>query len=215
MDDIEAILFDLDGTLVDSHPGIEQAALLAIENVLPSVEHHFSKNLIGPPIKEIFLQSLDSPSEQTLLKLEKAYREIYDHYSCLETIAFPEVHETLAKLIEQELDIFVVTNKPTLPTKLILNHLNLSDLFIDVMSPDSFKPSFSSKTDTTNYLIQKNNLKPEKTVFVGDSADDAKAALLCGLAGFIAVTYGYGKAYLQAQRKISSFAELLTIFTPS
>ncbi len=211
MFNVEAILFDLDGTLVDSHPGIENAVLSAIDLLLPNVEHRFSKHLIGPPIKEIFSQSLNCPTEETLSMLEKAYREIYDRQSCLQSIPYPGVAETLSQLVNSGLQAFIVTNKPTLPTTQILEFLKLSHFFVEAISPDAICPHFSSKTAASNYLIQKHNLNPARTVFVGDSEDDARAASVCGLASFIAVSYGYGKAYLEAEHKISAFPDILKV----
>ena len=211
MAQINSIIFDLDGTLIDSHPGIEIAIKAALDEILPGVEHNFSRNLIGPPIRKILQNALDNPSAEILELLIAKYREIYDHSSCIDFSPYHGVVETLNKIRTEGIKCFIVTNKPKLPTKKIIDFLGLNETFLDLVSPDSIAPSFGSKIASTKYLIGRNKIDINSTIFVGDSDDDAEASLQSNISKFVAVEYGYGKAYKTAKFKIKKFGDLLEI----
>lgn len=210
MASITTILFDMDGTLIDSFPGIESAVLDSLERELPGVPHHFERSLVGPPIREIFTRSLDHPDPGVLARLEAAYRELYDLAGCLKSVPYPGVVETLEELGRMGIQVFIVTNKPALPTTRILEALGLSQAFVEVLSPDSKQPRFENKATAAAHLLGKHGLDPERTMFVGDSVDDAHAAQACELA-FVAARYGYGKAHLSSPQSIDRFEELLLL----
>ncbi len=210
MSTYSAVLFDMDGTLVDSFPGIEAAVLEALERELPGVAHRFERSLVGPPIREIFNRALDYPSAEILVRLESAYRELYDHSGCLKSVLYPGVSETLRELGRMGIQSYIVTNKPKLPTTRILEALGLADMFVEVLSPDSVLPRFETKSAAAAHLVSSHGLDPETTMLVGDSVDDALAAQACDLA-FVAARYGYGKAHLGAAYSIDRPDQLLTL----
>ncbi len=187
----ENILFDLDGTLIDSFPGIEHSARAAVSAVMPERELPDLRRLIGPPIREVLGRAVSEAEPGTLDELERRFRTSYDEEGWRKSVAYRGVAETLSRLSHAKLKSFVVTNKPTLPAKRILGRLGLLEYFKEVISLNSRTPPFSSKAEAVTYLISRHGLNLPATLFVGDSVDDARAAQSCGLR-FIAVTYGYG-----------------------
>jgi len=201
------VIFDLDGTLVDSLSGIEQSARAAITAVLPDEPMPDLRSVIGPPIGEMFAMLWPKLAWEKMHCLVAAFRSHYFAKGCLAVTVFPGVPETLARLHASGLRLFVLTNKPSAPTKKILEHLALANLFDDTLSPDSFEPPFRSKPEGARLLTEKLGLNPEKTTLVGDGADDAISAEVCGFR-FIAAAYGYGTAAARSAKRLEKFSEI-------
>ena len=213
---VESILFDLDGTLVDTSPGVGHALREAIVAVMPGRETIIPnvRSLIGPPIHDMLKKALPSADSAILNELECRFRQSYDSIGWQECTAYNGVAETMARLVQLNVKCFVVTNKRNMPTIRILDRLKLNAYFSEIVSWDSGITPFASKSDMAHYIIQKHRLNSEETLLVGDSSDDAQAAQVCG-ARFAAVTYGYGDVHaLQEYRKdyiLNEFADLLLV----
>ena len=206
------VLFDLDGTLVDSRPGIRRALLEAVEAVFPGRDLGGIEFAIGPPVREILQRSLEETSPEELDRLEVAFRASYDGGAWRESNAYSGVHETLAELRRRGFHCHIVTYKPASPTMQILGELDLRRYVDEVVCADSREPRFRSKAEMIRYLMEKLGIPQGKALYVGDSADDWSAAEECGLA-FIGEEYGYG-TFLQteaAPRSIRSLRDLILI----
>ena len=188
----ENVLFDLDGTLIDSFPGIEYSVRAAISAVTPHCEVADLRQLIGPPVREVLKRAVSGVEPETLDELERQFRVSYDGQGWQQALVYKGVTEVLLQLSQAKVKSFVVTNKPILPTGKILERLGLFKYFVDIVALDSRVPLFSSKAEAVAFLLSKHGLDARVTLFVGDSVDDARAAQLCGLR-FVAVTYGYGR----------------------
>ncbi len=188
-----ALLFDLDGTLVDSLPGIAYSFCFAMDQVMPGKAKPNIDSLIGPPIREIFRLALnDAPTSSELDALEAAFRISYDNEGWCRTIPYPGVIDGIAHLVQSGATCYVVTNKPQVPVKLILDQLGISRLFCEVVTRESRVPPFDSKLEATLDLSYRLKASPEKTLFIGDSLDDAEAARACGFR-FASAEYGFGR----------------------
>lgn len=193
---VNAVLFDLDGTLVDSLPGIAWAAQLALTEVLPGSALPDLRPFVGPPIREVFRRALGAPTAGVLADLEAAFRRYYNSDGWRRSLAYADVPDTLAALSAAGISLGVVTNKPLAPTRHILDLLDLARFMDVVVTPDSQSPPFASKTETLAAALQARAVAPALTLFVGDSYEDASAASACGVR-FAAVTSGYGDAARQ------------------
>jgi len=188
---IENIIFDLDGTLVDSLPGIEYAGRCAVDSVCPNRGPFELRPFIGPPIRDIFPQIFPDIEEDELETLVKEFRKAYDNGGWQKTVLFDGLKDTLIKLKNLNISNYVVTSKPKLPSEKILDLLKIRNHFADFVCPDSVTPAFPSKSAAMACLIAKHSLDHEKILSVGDTNEDKVAAITCGIR-FAAASYGYG-----------------------
>ena len=211
---VQAVLFDLDGTLVDSAPGIEYSMRCALAAARVTGTMGDVRTLLGPPIRVVFERALGPLPAATLDALEAAFRTSYDAGGWQRTRPCDLAASTLTDLTLMGIRTFVVTNKPQAPTSRILARLELDRFFSGVVCPDSATPPFRSKTDVVQHTLRAFALTGGETVLVGDSLDDARAAHACGMR-FVAMSQGYGDAHTQVEVPVSAvcagFSELLPL----
>jgi len=195
---IRHIVFDLDGTLIDSVPGIEYSARQAVAQVAPHLLGRVQglRARIGPPIRDILGQLLPELDAAAVDQVMRAFRASYDSLGWQKSLAFDGVAATLAQLRQRGLGLFLVTNKPIGPTRNILDMLQLHAYFGAVVSPNVQEPPFASKADMVRHLLIQRQLDPASGLLVGDAEDDARAAAAAGLR-FAAVSYGYGRVWAE------------------
>lgn len=212
---IKNILFDLDGTLINSSRGIKYSLTKALSSVLPDFTiAQISTSLIGPPVPEMFKQIVGISDLNLIHNLTQEFRKSYDSEGWKKTDVYEGVIETLCQFSQFNITMFVVTNKPSKPTFKILERLQMLHFFEDIISPDTVTPPHTSKSAICQDILTKHQLNRQYAIVVGDSRDDANAAKSCGLT-FIAATYGYGKVHesetSEQSCKISSFPELMSL----
>ena len=187
---IRNIMFDLDGTLIDSHKDIIDCLKKAY-SVLPEFSDvEIGRKEIGPPLSEIIKSAVPEIDKTSLEKIIKKFRGYYDKCNFTKTKTNEGVRSLLEKLCSLDLRLFIATNKPLLPTKLILRRLNI-DVFEDIVTPDKIKRTRFNKTGMVSYLISRWKLKKAETLMVGDSASDVIAAHGNGIISVV-LSGGYG-----------------------
>jgi len=177
----QAIIFDLDGTLVDSSLGIISSlskafALLGIEPVQP-----LTPALIGPPLRDTLRLLCANPDEASLDHLTASFKEHYDTIGFRQTYPFPGVTDMLHILSKARIPMHIATNKRKRPTAQILETLRWSPLFGQVVSPDSFNPPLLNKAGILHRFVANCNLNAEQCLYVGDRVDDYYAAQANGM----------------------------------
>jgi phosphoglycolate phosphatase len=185
------IIFDLDGTLIDSFPGIFESLRHAVSVVDPKLDLKRLKNQVGPPLPTMLSRMWPDLPEDVRLMVLSEFRSDYNNRGYLYSVAYPGVAEALNRFRSLGVSLFVLTNKPLIPTKKILSHLGMEILFKEILSPDSVTPSFSVKAEGALHLMEKHALITGETLLVGDSPDDLNAAQVAGFS-FVEVSYGYG-----------------------
>ena len=182
-------IFDLDGTLTDSKPGI----LGCLTNTLEAHSIAWSGPLdwfIGPPADHSIRRLMPDADESSRAALLHDYRLCYDATGWAENSVYPGVYEVLQNLQDLGWQLFVCTSKREDFALRILEKFSLSPYFLAVYA-DTVGSLHHSKTALLRRLLEEQSLDPATTFMVGDRNFDVEAARANGVTS-IAVTYGYG-----------------------
>jgi phosphoglycolate phosphatase len=187
---ITDVIFDLDGTLIDSAPSILAcfASTLAAQGIEPALP--LTEALIGPPLRETLSKLSCVRDDAQLGAMIEDFKQHYDVTGYKATVVFPGVGSMLHGLRDAGFRLHIATNKRLRPTRLILEHLGWAGLFGAVYASDFRTPSFGSKSQMLAVLIASKGISTDQAVYVGDRSDDRIAAADNAL-GFIAATWGY------------------------
>lgn len=188
---VHSIIFDLDGTLIDSAPSIIKSIEVAFEKVGIEPIKPLNKDLIGPPLKDIFRNLVSELDKEKIYQLIECFRNYYDVSGYKETRVYDAVTEMLAELAENSLNLYIATNKRLVPTLKIIEHLKWTTKFEEIYALDYFEPVMQNKKALLQHLY---NILPNSNkgvVYVGDRAEDADSAEGAGFP-FIGVEWGYG-----------------------
>jgi phosphoglycolate phosphatase len=195
------VVFDLDGTLVDSLAGVECSMRHAAgARQLPPMRH-----LMGPPLVKMLPQIWPDLAGDELEQIATRFREHYNVEGCLQSLLYPGVAETLQQLNRAGVSMFVLTNKRLAPSRTIIEKLGIAQFFRALIAPDVREPAFTAKPDAAEFLQREYNLEPQSTWMIGDGADDLLAARRCGFA-FAAAGWGYGN--VAADTVVNSFSDI-------
>lgn len=186
-----AFVFDLDGTLVDSYPGIEASLLYAICFSGSTLRLHKLRSRIGPPISKMIPKIWPDLEPSGAVKVLRRFRIHYNREGCLRSRLYPGVKKVLKALKKPRRKIFLLTNKPLKPTRKILKHLEIEQFFTGVLCPDSVVPRLRNKKQGAKLITKQHRLEPAKTLLVGDSIDDFFSARAARIP-FALALYGYG-----------------------
>lgn len=187
------IIFDLDGTLIDSAPGIIESFRNAFHKIYNEDCTQNITALIGPPIDQV-LKSINNESNVEIINsFVEEFKSHYDIVGYKKVMLYNSVREVLEILSANKLNLFIATNKREKPTKQILEYLSINKYFHGIVCPDSFEVKFNNKTDLVADLLMRHKLDCNLTLLVGDTTHDCIAAYQNNL-DFAFVEYGYGKS---------------------
>lgn len=209
-----ALLFDLDGTLIDSAPDLAAALnrVLALHGrkMLPYPK---VRGMIGNGAMKLVergFQATGDPAANLQRETER-FLKIYLQAVACHTKVYEGVDATLDLLAKRGHALAVATNKPLVPTRAVLDELRLSRYFHPdaVVGGDSFTEKKPSAIPILG-LLKRIGAEPERSVMIGDTINDVQAAKAAGIPS-IAVKYGYSRGpadELGADILIDRFADL-------
>ncbi|MGI6713653.1 MAG: HAD family hydrolase [Bacilli bacterium] len=189
----EAIIFDLDGTLLDTLGDIMAVLNKSLSD--SGINYQYSKEegryLLGGGARYLIKRAVE-PFHIPLKEEEQVYRQYLQNYHLSPQIDHTSIYEgmdkLLAKLKEKGVRLFVLTNKPHAIAERVINYF-LPGIFEAVYGQVEHLPV---KPDPTilNHLLENHNVKREKTLFVGDTEMDLELASNGGVDSCF-VTYGF------------------------
>ena len=189
----QCILMDLDGTLLDSLPGIAFSVREAMHAAgLPEREVDL-RALIGPPIRTILSRAVPTDDAHLLDELERHFRASYDSEGWQRTPFFAGAKEALQSMRASGRRLFVVSNKPRHISLRILEREGVLHLFEQIYTRDSAQPAYASKEAMISVLLSEHGLPPAECLMVGDTMEDVDASTANGLR-MIFMEHGYGNA---------------------
>ena len=196
------ILFDLDGTLTDSEPGIINSAQHALAAFGIRIDPAELRSFIGPPLINSFRDTagLDEADARRAIAI---YREYFSVQGLYENALYPGVPDLLAALREAGNTLAVATSKPEIFARRIIDHFRIAPFFEAVCGAD-LEGLRSEKPDVIRYALDRLH-HPAKVIMVGDRKHDIIGAHENGLDA-VGVLYGYGTRAELEQAGASRFA---------
>jgi len=187
---ITDVIFDLDGTLIDSAPGIigTITAVFAAHGIEPArpIEH----GIVGPPL-EIMIAELLRPQDLAIKdSLIADYKQYYDREGYRQSRVFDGVNDVLSSLKAMGVDLHIATNKRIAPTVSILHHFDWTELFASVYAVDSHGTRFANKSAMLNTAIASQGIDRARVIYVGDTKSDEMAAAENRIT-YVQVSWGY------------------------
>jgi len=188
---IRALIFDLDGTLVDSLPGIASAINLALKELgLPTHPEEQVMNFIGDGAAKLALRALPDSHKHLADLLLPGFQKHYQETWKTGTHPYPGMIKLVQSLQAAKYPLAVLSNKIHENTIEIVAHLFPKDLFHPVFGQRDSAPKNPDPTVALE-IAQQWNLPPQEIAYVGDSAVDLATARNAGMIPLI-FSWGYG-----------------------
>ncbi len=210
---IRNLIFDLDGTLVDSKRDIAGAQLWVLHRLgVKTYEREDLYPLIGKPLTETFAKLLPVTLHGRISEAAELYKAYYPPRALETTTLFPGVRETLEALIEREIKLATATTKLTPGTRRVLTHFGIDGYFVQIQGSDDipFKPDPA----IIRKILSDQSWDQTETLMVGDTDNDIEAGKRAGIRT-CGVTYGsLSKEQIQNHKPdfiIDSLPELLPL----
>ena len=183
---LKAVVFDLDGTLIDS-----------TDAIIDSFIHTFDVIGVTPPDRQAIHDSISVPLEAQFalltdrdpVELSAIYRTHYFETCTGGTILLPDVTETLQRFRELGLRMAIATSKSLRGSEILLNHLRIADFFEFVVGADSVT-HHKPHPEALELSMSKLEIDASQMVYVGDTRFDTEASKRAGV-DCVAVATGY------------------------
>lgn len=194
--EVGLIIYDLDGTLVDSVPDIAVALNISLAaSGLPPVDEGTVRDWVGNGARKLVERALrHSGQPADAASIDSVYRQFLEDYSrhlCEKTVIYPGVAECLQRCRVAGWVQAVVTNKPEALAKGLLQALELDRYFAAVLGGDSL-PEKKPHPAPLETVMRGQGADRSRALMVGDSETDLEAARAAGIDS-IAVSYGYNR----------------------
>lgn len=199
---INAIVFDFDGTLVDSAPGLMASANMVLgEGGHPPITVEDAQSFIGDGMA-VFMDRAVAKGGATLNGADREryvarFREIYAELDAERTVLYPGALETLERFTADGIKMGLCTNKPYDATLPILSAVGIDKHLSAVFGGDSLNGIRKPDPRHVLAVLEALGASPADAVMVGDSPNDVKAGQAAGLPVY-AVTYGYSLGPVEA-----------------
>lgn len=185
----DTLLFDLDGTLIDSAPGVLGCLKKALKTFgIPEPGDMY--RFMGPPLQDSLRMfcGLENDSAQKILSL---YRELYEGEGIMNTTAYNGIDEMLARFKTEGKTLAVATCKAQDFAVKILEGLGIAKYF-DIIGGSDIAAGRNTKDKVIEYVME-NLGQPDRssTLMIGDRLYDAEGSRKCGI-GCLYVLWGYG-----------------------
>ncbi len=185
------ILFDLDGTITESAPGIMNSARYALKHFgieAPPVEK--LKKFVGPPLFESFTQMFGIPEAEANEAI-RVYREYYAEKGIFENEVYDGIEDMLKALVDGGKTVALATSKPEVYARKILVHFGLDKYFTQICGIPLEDEKMTKAQVIATCLKKLGSPDKSRVLMVGDRDYDVKGANQNGI-GCLGVLFGYG-----------------------
>ncbi len=186
----DLIIFDLDGTLIDSSEDIAWSANMTLKAFgYKELQIEEIKGSVGWGVKALLEKLMPGEPPERIMEARDKFLDFYGAHLVVKTYVYPGVEETLRHFKGMKKKMAVVTNKPAGLAGMILKDLGLGGFFISVIGGDSLLNRKPHPEPIEN-VLGFSGVAPEKAVLVGDSPIDCETGKGARI-GTIGVTYGF------------------------
>jgi 2-phosphoglycolate phosphatase len=211
---LKAVLFDLDGTLVDSEKDIAEAANFTREHYgLNRVPDSTIAQYVGNGVLTLLEKSLQTTDQAKILEAYEIFQQHYRVHCADFTKPVPGTFDLLNILKEKNVKMGVVSNKPQEFTDLVLQKLNLAPYFEVAFGPEA-TTNRKPHPEPLLVALQKLGAQTHESIMIGDSIVDIQAAQAAKIR-VGALTHGYGTREVLSSANpnwmVDSFQELIPI----
>lgn len=183
------IIFDLDGTLLNTEEGILSSVRYATDAMgYEPLSDEVMRTFIGPPVKHSLMRVYGLDDAEAA-KATEVFREQYKNHDLLKSTPYEGIIELLKNLKEKGFLVGVATLKRQDYAVILLDHFHISD-YCDCICGSDFA-SKMLKIDVLRNCLEQLRLTPDEAILIGDTASDGTGAAQAGT-DFLAVTYGFG-----------------------
>lgn len=183
------ILFDLDGTLLDTSRGVLKSIDYTINELgLAPLSEEKKRTFIGPPIQNSFRATYGLDDEMTA-RAAMTFRNVYKDKFLLEAVPYDGMYDLLEELKANGIKMAVATYKREDYTMKLLDALDISKYF-DIIKGSDMEGKLT-KADIVQYCVDGLSADRRHIVLIGDSVNDETGAQARGI-DFIGVTFGFG-----------------------
>ncbi|MDR3763033.1 MAG: HAD-IA family hydrolase [Acidobacteriota bacterium] len=212
---IQLLLWDLDGTLVNSALDLALAVNVMLRGLgREELSVEVITGYVGNGAQTLVRRALGNPEDESFVNRSlQIFLEHYNQHQLDNTQTYPGIQPVLEKLYARGgLKMAVLTNKPQQPSQAICDGLGLSPFFTRVLGGDAL-PTRKPDPQGAHLLMQEFGARPEETLMIGDSHNDVLTARNADMYS-IGVTYGLSPASLQTHPPdvlVDRAEELLTV----
>lgn len=211
---IRGIIFDFDGTLIDSYEAIaESLNQVRASFSLPAFPVEEVRPMVGHGLEQLIAGAIGSERVEEGVRL---FRQSYAGLCERKTTILPQVKETLDTLDRRGYPMAIASNKPSYFARDILRALEIEHLFAEVLGPNDVQRP-KPDPEMLEIIIMRIGLSPEEVVYVGDMPLDVEVGRRAGVAVYALPTGSAGRDQLleaRPDRLLHRFPDLLT-FLPS
>ncbi len=185
-----SVLLDLDGTLIDSYPGILASCLAALRALGHEPDETLDiRRTIGPPLEELMQIQLQAYGDDRIGEAVAAYRQHYGEGGFL-SVPYPGIGKSLEEMKWAGLRLYLATSKRAIFASRILDHLKFA-VYFDGIHGSVPSGELDHKPELLAHILSKHGLSPSHSLMVGDRRHDISGAHAVGMRG-LGVLWGYG-----------------------
>jgi phosphoglycolate phosphatase len=186
-----SVLLDLDGTLIDSYPGILASCLGALRALGHEPDEALDiRHMIGPPLEDIMQILLREYRDDRIDEAVAAYRRHYGESGLLGSVPYPGIGKALEEMKRAGLRIYLATSKRAIFANRILDYLKFATYF-DAIYGSVPGGALDHKPELLAHILSERDLSPAHSLMVGDRRYDISGAHAVGMRG-LGVLWGYG-----------------------